>query len=108
MAFEFKWNFSFSDGDKVVERGDFIKSHENSADVDFVRVVSKCFTDTLTGVCGNRKDLAAWIKDEGVKVPKPFEVFPPELPPVVEKPKPTFKPELKPVIKPDKPKKKDK
>ena len=96
MAFEFKWNFSFSDGDKVVERGDFIKSHENSADVDFVRVVSKCFTDTLTGVCGNRKDLAAWIKDEGVKVSKPFEVFP------------TFKPELKPVIKPDKPKKKDK
>lgn len=99
MAFEFKWNFSFSDGKKVVERGDFIKSHENTTDGDFVRIISKAFTDTLNGVCGNRKDLVAWIEQEGVKVGKPFEVFPVEIKETAKAASPAPVPKPKPKVK---------
>ena len=78
MAFQFTWKFTFSDGEKVVERHDFVKSRENSGDPDFARLMGKCFLDTLNGVIGNRKDLAKWITEEGVPVDKPFMVFPPE------------------------------
>lgn len=78
MAFEFKWQFSFSDGEKEVTRGDSVKSQEDTTSVDFVRLISKSFTDTLQGVVGNRKDLKRWIFDEGVIIKKPFVVFPKE------------------------------
>lgn len=71
-GFVFEWNFSFSDGEKVIKKGDFIKSHEDTVDGGFTGVVGKHFIDTLNGVIA-KGDIAKLIEGQGVKEAKPFK-----------------------------------